>query len=489
MASPLIPLNTIDTGPLPARNLSADTCKHWNYGVSTYNNQPCQVATYRDQDGTPVAQKVRFAGKKFLILGDAQKMGLYGQNLWRDGGKRVIITEGEIDALSMSQVQGNRWPVVSLPNGASAAKKALMGQLEWLEKFESVVLMFDNDEPGKAAAAECTELFSPGKCKVATLPLKDANEMLKANRGDELIAAQWAAREVRPDGIVNGSELWDEISTTQQFSSLPYPYPSLQGMTEGARETELITFTAGSGIGKSEVVRQIYYHWFMDHGEKVGLIHLEEPVKKSSMALMGLWLKRRLNRFSGRDTTNPDELKSAFDATLGTERVFFYRHFGSTDAETLTAKIRYFAKGLGCKTIVLDHVSMVVSGQADGDERRMIDNLMTKLSTLAQELNCRVVTICHLKRKEGTPFNAGGEISLTDLRGSAAVEQLSHTVIALERNQQDEKRKHWTRVRLLKCRETGETGAAGWLKYDPVTGWLSEDKPVFKEESEDSQPF
>lgn len=484
MTSSLIPPSAIDSGPLSSRCLTGETVKHWGYGTSTINGQPCQIATYRDADGTPVAQKIRFKGKKFIILGDAGAMGLYGQHLWRDGGKRVIITEGEIDALSMSQAQGNKYPVVSLPNGAAGAKKAIQGSLEWLEKFEIVVLMFDNDEPGRLAALECADILSPGKCRIATLPLKDANEMLKANRGSELIALQWAAKEHRPDGIINGNELWNEISSTQQFSALPYPYPTLQHMTEGARETELICFTAGSGIGKSEVVRQIYYSWFMSHHETVGLIHLEEPVKKSSLALMGLWLKRRINRTLGRDKTTPDELKAAFDATVGNGRVYFYQHFGSSNSDTLTAKIRYFAKGLNCKTVVLDHVSMVISGVEDGDERRMLDNLMTKLTTLAQELSCRIIIICHLKRKEGTPFNAGGEVSLTDMRGSAAVEQLSHTVIALERNQQDEKKKHWTRIRLLKCRETGETGTAGWLRYNPETGWLDEGVPQF-EESED----
>jgi 5S rRNA maturation endonuclease (ribonuclease M5) len=120
--------------------------------------------------------------KDFLFLGDIKEAGLYGQHLWRNGGRKVVITEGEIDALSVSQAQDNKWPVVSVPNGARGAKKAIQRELRWLEEFEEVVLMFDEDEEGRAAAQECAGLFRPGKCKLARLPMKDANELLKPAR-------------------------------------------------------------------------------------------------------------------------------------------------------------------------------------------------------------------------------------------------------------------------------------------------------------------
>ena len=169
--------------PLSKRGIQEDTCSLFKYGVSTYNGRAVQVATYCDESGTPVAQKLRFPNKDFMILGDAKKMSLYGRNLWRTGGKMVVVTEGEIDALSISQLQGNRWPVVSVPNGAHNAAKAFKENLEWLESYETVVIMFDQDEPGRAAAQECALLLSPGKAKIATLPLKDPYDMLVAGRG------------------------------------------------------------------------------------------------------------------------------------------------------------------------------------------------------------------------------------------------------------------------------------------------------------------
>src|SRR5690606_19316419 len=112
-----------------------------------------------------------------------------------------------IDALTVSQLQGNKWPVVSIPNGAQGAAKAIKKSLDWIEGFEKVVFMFDMDEAGQLAAKECAKLITPGKAYIASLPLKDANEMLLAGRGKEVIDAIWDAKAFRPDGIVYGSDI------------------------------------------------------------------------------------------------------------------------------------------------------------------------------------------------------------------------------------------------------------------------------------------
>lgn len=482
---------------LGKRKLTEESCIKWQYGIADYQGHKVQVANYFSPDGSEVvAQKVRFPDKKFIVLGDIKKAGLYGQHLWRDGGKMVVVTEGEIDSISVSQVQNHKWPVVSVTRGADGAAKNFREQIDWLEKFESVIIMFDQDKPhirpdgtvhypGQDAAKECAEILSPGRAKIAALPLKDANEMLQAGRGSEIVNAMWGAKSYRPDGVVAGTDLWEAIITPPKPGDfVPFPYRKLQAMTLGMRKGELIIFAAGSGVGKSEMVRQVYSYLCLDHNETLGLIHLEEKVTRSSLGMMGYYLKRRLNL--GTDGVSQEKLREAYDKTVGSGRVFLYDHFGSADSNNLFAKIRYFAKGCNCTTIVLDHISMVVSGIADGDERRIIDNLMTRLATLAQELNVRIILITHLKKPEGTPHEEGGHVSLDDFRGSGSIKQLSHTAIGLERNQQDQEKKNFTLIRLLKCRETGETGEAGWLSYDPITGILTEidSEPCFKDETQ-----
>jgi twinkle protein len=468
----LVPAGTPEA--LPRRSLTLDTCQKWGVGVTDLNGQRVHAFNYRDATGRIVAQKLRFPGKEFRFVGDTKNAGLFGQHLWRDKAPRVVITEGELDAMSVSQVQANKWPVVSVPNGAQGAKKALERNLEWLDGFDEVVLMFDQDEPGKAAAAECADVFTPGKCKVATLPLKDPNEMLQAGRGKEIIDAIFGAKVMRPDGIVNAADMWDEVIREDDSFLTSFPWQVIQEKTDGIGLGDVVMFCAGSGAGKTEITRELEYH-LLQLGETVGTIRLEEPKRRTLLGLLGLALNRRLHRKGVLTEVPEEELRAAFDRTLGTGRLFLYDHFGSTNIDNLLGKVRYLAKGCGCRFIVLDHLSIVVSGEEDGDERRLIDNLMTGLKTLAMECNVGLIVISHLKRPAGDKGHEDGvRTSLAQLRGSHSIGQLSDTVIGAERDQQHPTHANVVTLRILKCRRTGETGEAGWLTFNGETGRLTE---------------
>jgi twinkle protein len=330
--------------------------------------------------------------------------------------------------------------------------------------------MFDNDEPGQQAAKSCVDLFKPGQCKIARLPLKDASDMLQAGRGDEIIKAMWDAPVARPDGIVSGVDLWETVIAQDPHPGLPYPWPSLNTAILGMRRGELVTICAGSGIGKSTYCRELA-HYLMRNGQTVGYIALEENNRKTALGLMGIELNKRLT--VSREGVTNDDLKRAFQATVGSGLCYMYDHFGSCDVDNLLNRIRYLAKGCNCNWIVLDHLSIVVSGLGDGDERKLIDLAMTKLRSLVEETGIGMLLVSHLKRPpEGKSYNEGRHISLSDLRGSAGIEQLSDTVLGIERNQQDPENKHLSCIRVLKDRTTGYTGTGCDLRFDSATGRL-----------------
>ena len=460
---------------LARRNLTEETCRKWGYQVATVGGEDVQVANYRSRDGKLVGQKIRYANKSFSTRGEL--LGLYGQHLWRDGGRRVVVVEGEVDALSLSQAFEHKWPVVSVPHGAGSGKKHVAQALDWLERYDEVVFMFDNDEPGRKGAAECAMLLTPGRAKIAELPLKDANDMLTANRTKELVQACWEARDFRPDGIVGKEELWEKITEEVNTESKPYPYGNLNTMTHGLRGGELVTVCAGSGIGKSLFCREIALG-LLNEGETIGYIALEESVRRTGLGIMGLEMNKPLHL---ENDVEEEELREVFDKTVGNGRFFTYDHFGSCDSDNLLAKIRYLCKGLDCKWIFLDHLSIVVSGFDGDDERRLIDNTMTRLRSLVEETQCGMVLVSHLKRPPGTGHEEGAITSLAHLRGSHAIPQLSDMVIGLERNQQATEDANQTRVRVLKNRFSGETGLATTLYYEPDTGRLNEnDKQILQ---------
>lgn len=471
------PLTGASVG-LAKRRINEKTCRRYNYFTAVMPKLgPVQVANYYDKDRALVAQHVRGEGKQFRWLGDSDKVCLFGQHTWAGGQKRVVVTEGELDALSLSEAMGNSWPVVSVPNGAASAKKHLARELEWLESFGEIVLCFDNDEPGKKAAAECAELFSPGKCKIASLPLKDASDMWVAGRGKELTTAvMFNAQTFRPDGIICGDDpkIRDYVVNFVPHSDASYPWPNLDARVHGMRLGELVTHTAGTGIGKSTICREIAYHLGVTLGQKVGIVSLEESVGRYGLFLASIAANRRLHLTAHGRTR--DEMERYYRESVGNGNYYLYDHWGSLAANNLMSRLRYLVKGCGCRWIILDHLSIVVSGLDDGDnERKTLDKLMTDLRSLAEETGAGLHVISHLSRRhDGKSHEEGAQISLRDLRGSHAIVQLSDIVLGYERNQQDEKNANRIVVRRLKDRYSGETGKSGLLRYDKDTGRVVE---------------
>lgn len=454
------------TRDLKVRGIHLDTCRRYGYTVDGIY----QVAPYYDTNGRLVAQKTRTKDKQFSIIGDAKKMGLFGLQLAKRGGKMIIITEGEIDAMSVSQAMGNTWPAVSLPNGAQNLQP-LKDSLEFLETYDKVVLCFDNDEPGHTATEAVLSLLSPGKAYVVDLgDYKDANELLKENPS-ALRQVIWEAKEHRPDGVINLSEIRERVSAPLQMGT-PYPWEGLNKHLFGYRPQELITWCAGTGVGKTAVVSELVYD-MVQRGLKVGLIYLEEGVVRTGRRLMGIHLNRPMHLPDV--SVTEDEFNDAWDSTLGTGRVYAWDHFGSVDVDLLANRVRWMRNGFDVDVVVLDHISMVVSGaDIDADERRLLDRSMTLLRQLTQETGLCIHNVSHLKRGTGKGHEEGGHVSLAQLRGTQAIAQLSDAVIGLERNQQaeDAQDKNLTTVRVLKNRYAGMTGVATHLMYTPTTGRL-----------------
>jgi twinkle protein len=467
---------------LPSRGINEETARKFGYRVGTHHGKPVQIADYRNADGELVAQKIRGRDKQFsMIVDTSTEVPLFGQHLWPTSGRRVVVTEGEIDALSVAQSCGLTWPVVSVPNGAQGARKSVQRALEWLCGYDLVVFCFDMDEPGRKAAAECAALLPPGKAAIAELSAKDPNDMLKAGKVKELSSALWNARKWSPAGIVNGADLWDRIVAVQE-PGIPYPWPGLTEKTYGQRKGKLITWTAGSGVGKSTLVSKVAYDLAFEHGLKVGYVALEESVARASQR----FLSHRLGKLVHLPGVATEvEMREAFDATLGTGRVFLFDHFGSADSDTLLSKLRYLAVGCECDVLILDHISIAISGLGlDGDERRLIDHMMTELRTMVEETGVLCHVISHLRRSPNDSRSAeeGGRVTLAMLRGSHSIAQLSDQVIAIERDLQGEDRV--MTVRVLKNRETGDTGVACHLDYDRETGKIAEvAAPEFEDES------
>jgi twinkle protein len=459
-----------EASALGKRGITEETCRKFGYGIGEHHDKKVQIANYR-RNGQIVAQKIRYADKTFSVKGDLKSAGLYGQHLWSPG-RRVVITEGEIDALSVSQVQENKWPVVSVPNGAQGAKKTIARELEWLEQFEEVVLMFDMDEPGQDAAKECALLFTPGKCKIAHLPAKDPNELVQAGRGREIITAIWNAKVFRPDGIVTFTDIREKALQPTQMG-LPWFLPSLTKYTYGRRPGEVYAFGAGTGVGKTDFFTQEIKHTAVDLNQKCALFYLEQPPAETAKRVAG---KLKGKRFHVPDNSWAEaELVAAFEQIEATGNVFMYDSFGSTEWATILSKMKYLVHTEGVKHIFLDHLTALAA--AEEDEKKALEKIMADIASFAESTGIYFYFVSHLATPEGKPHEEGGRVMIRHFKGSRAIGFWSHFMFGLERNQQadDENERQTTTFRCLKDRFTGQSvGKLVRLGYDVGSGLLFE---------------
>ena len=479
-------------GELTDRGISQQTATKFGVKVVTDGNGKVTQHIYPFfNGGEVVATKTRYvANKNFSCNGTFECTGLFGEQLYRNtGGKYLTITEGECDAMAVHELFQGKWAVVSVKRGASSAVKDIRESIEFVESFENVVLCFDNDKAGKDAAKAVARILKPGKTKIMSLPngYKDANDMLRNKKFQEFTSSWWEAKTYTPSGILELSSQKDDWLDREVKESVEYPWDGLNKKLYGMRKGELITLTGGTGLGKSSVTRELE-HWLIKNtNDNVGIVALEENWLRTADGILSIEANDRLYLTEKRNKYTREDLLALFDKAIPSGRVFIHAHLGATDIDEIFSKLRYIIVGCECKWVVVDHLHMLVNVLSEGDERRGIDMLMNRLRSLVEETGVGMILVSHLRRASGDKGHEQGiEVSLSHLKGSQGIAQLSDCVIALERNQQAKNpdEANITRVRVLKSRYTGDTGLACSLKYNAETGRLFE---VTEEETFDNE--
>ena len=482
-----VPKNGIFTR-IEHRNLSEKTAR--KYGVKVIINSVGKVVEQVFPfyaDNKLVATKVKYetangVSKKFKATGELRESGLFGEQLFKGGGKYLTIVEGEYDALAAYEMLGSKWPVVSIKTGAPGAVRDIKNSLEFVESFDNVVICFDRDKVGQEAAKKVARVLTPSKAKIMRIPngFKDANDMLMAGAKTAFNQSWWESKTYTPSGVINVSEYKMKFMNREKKPSVPYPYEGLNKKLYGLRQGELVTFTGGTGLGKSSVTRELEHWLIKETDDNVGIIALEEDPNRTISGILSIEANARLYIDQELEKFSQEEIDKYFDILYNGEnenRVWIHAHFGTNSIEEIFSKLRYMIVGCGCKWVIVDHLHMLVSATIDGDERRAIDAIMTKLRSICEETGAGLILVSHLRRVDGNKGHENGiQVNLSHLRGSQSIAQLSDCVIGLERNQQadDPDESNTTLLRVLKSRYTGDVGLASRLLYDRETGRLNE---------------
>ena len=465
------------TGTIAAiqdRRISMDTAKRYGVtvetgadGVITKHHYP-----YHNQDGNKVVgTKVRtVATKDFYATGDLGNAGLFGQQSFAAGGKYITITEGEIDAMAAYEMNGG-FPAVSIRSGANSAVKDVKASLEYLETFDNVVICFDNDEAGTKAAQDVLPLFSPRKAKVCVLPLKDAGDMLKANKVREYTKCWWDAKAYKPEGVVSlgDPDVWDKFLKrgTEEVTPLPASFGSLNAMMNGGIAAgEVTVIGALTSIGKSTMVYNLVHGMYAESAKKIGCVFLEADVGETVEKLLSVYMGTNIADVPSEDR-DYNMYHEKYDEMAKSDKLHILDHQGALEADELFAKMQYLVKGLDCDIIILDPLQAAVTSNDNG----VIDSFMDKCLKLAKNTGVSIIIVSHMRKPHAKDAHDVGEY---DLKGSGSINQIAFNTILLSRDKMtdDDYARNCTQVQLVKCRRTGRTGVAGWLYYENHTSRL-----------------
>lgn len=475
---------------IPDRNISQEVAERFGVrsSLSTANRDVATAHYFpKTTEGVTKGFKVRFlSGKYFGAEGNAKKAEFFGIDQCPKQGNKLFITEGEYDAMALyetflsntKQEWVGRIAIVSLAYGAGSEKTEVLRNREFLAGFKEIICVFDQDDAGRKAAENFKQALPDKVVIYARYSEKDPCEAVAAGNARELFFSCITGKAVvRPEKIVYGDEIPMAEFMKPLKKGLIVPYPGIMEKMHGFRYGdgggELTIVTAGTGMGKTTLAREIMYCFNKTHELKLGNIFLEEQRRKTGQSYIAIDNNIPLGMLREDPTCIPyEKFKASYENLIANKRTIFLDHFGSLASDQLMDHM-YYLHYEGCGFIMLDHISMVISGQENSKngERKDIDILMTKLAAFCEDTGTSVLAVVHLKRPQNGCFNSGHQVSLADLRGSAAIEQLSHNIIAIEGDQHGDN-KNRRIVRVLKNREWGDVGEAGELEYNPSTGRL-----------------
>lgn len=441
-------------------------------GINIDTMRKYKTVTNVSMDGTPVSimfpygvnnSKVRSLKEKQFWWDKREeelkehRLPLFGMDQFEPGSaKSITITEGEFDALAAYQMQGSKYPVVSV-SSAGAAENECKQAFKYLNSFDNIYLNFDNDNPGVEATLKVARLFNPNK--VFLVPhereLKDANAYLEAKKQAEYIKLWWSSTTFKPKNIINRNEEVKGIIFRDDAEQIAtYPFPDLDGKAFGIRSSEVVLITAPEKVGKTEILRAMEHHLLKTTPYSIGVIHLEESERRAILGLINYEVMKPVHLpHSG---VSKQEMYDAYEKMVGHDnRVNYYTHFGSDDPDVILDSIRYMVAVQGCKFLFLDHITMLVTGYEGDDERRKLDYISTRLAMMTRELDFTLFLISHV--------NDDGKT-----RGSRNISKIADLILHMERDieAKDDLTRNTTQLVLKGNRFSGQTGPVAPLFFD-----------------------
>ena len=235
-------------------------------------------------------------------------------------------------------------------------------------------------------------------------------------------------------------------------------------MKGGTERGEVTVVGALTSIGKSTIVTNIAYHLMENTSFKTGVLFLEGTQREVVRDVLSLDLAMNIRRMERKDL-DMDKLERHWqDKIAPKDNLILIDHKGSLSTDDIMSKVNYLAKAEECDLIIIDPIQAAI----DSSDNGQVINFMDAVLKFAKETNVAVILVSHMRKPDGKDPHA---VSEYDLLGSSSINQIAFNTILISRDKmaEDPSKKNATKLHLVKCRRTGDTGNAGWLRYDNLT--------------------
>ena len=435
--------------------------------------------------------KIREIPKKFRSVGQTGKScDAFGEWIFKvSNSKTVVISSGEVDCLSAYQMLENYrksrnsdfepTPVVSSTIGETGSDKQFQKRYNWLNRFDKIVICPDQDEAGRKAVEALVKVLPKNKVYVMELPMKDSNEMLMAGREKEWINAYFKARQYTPDGIVASTELMDRIKeeiVTPKIPLPPFMHKAQAMMAGGIPLGVIVNLASASGTGKSTIIDECTYYWVFNSPHKIGVVTLESDCGQYGIKILSRHIKKKIDLIEDIDT-KLELLASPEVETAGKE--LWTNEDGSPrwylvderdgGIDNLKELILNLIIACGCKVIELDPIQDILDGLSN-EEQAVFCRWMKGIT---KSHKVTFILVNHVRKNGGNQKanSTGADLHEEDIMGSSALFKSAACNMIFGRNKEaeDDVERNTTKMKMPKCRWTGNTGMAGEYYYDNTT--------------------
>lgn len=479
---------------LPDRKLNAASLQYFGYrfGLSRVDGETVETV-YRPGralvDGTirtvAYSAKILKTKQTWWVKRKEDKLLPYG---WAEAittlSPVLYITEGPEDMVALYQALRERSAknpayakqhpaVISLTYGAGSAVRQLSGlRKEIVSRFKEVVLVFDSDEAGQAAAREVNSVVFP-QAKNVLLPYKDPNDCLIKGEADKLVNAVLHRQvDFKTSRLVAAKSLHSKAKIPAKLG-YPWPYPSLTFKTRGYRRGEVYYFGAAQKMGKSDLMDELIEHAIRENGLKVLAIKPEQNNVMSYKRIVGKLASKIFH-----DPHIPFD-EQAFDEAsnkISEDSLLFVDLYQSVKWDMIREDIKE-AAAAGVDIIFIDPLTNFVAGLDPSTANSELGRITQELARLALDLDVIIMVTCHLNNPDsGPPHDRGGKVLTSQFTGSRSMGRSANYIFGFEGNKDPELPEEERNCRVLTIlddREFGESGRVD-LFYDKNTGRYSE---------------